>query len=266
LAFLPPELPRRPLHSYRDQPRLFDSPHLAAQIDWSLLQEQEPNFVHALFSSIAGRYDLTNHLLSGGLDFLWRARATEIVTGWKPETLLDLATGSGDLALAIQRTSSATRVTGADFCEPMLRRANQKGLANTVVADALNLPFSEGSFDAVTVAFGLRNMESWTGALREMFRVLTPGGHLLVLDFSLPAAPWRTPYRFYLHHVLPVTAGFVTGKREAYKYLGESIERFPAGSAMLSLIAGVGFAGATCEPLSAGIVSLYTAVKTDQAT
>jgi demethylmenaquinone methyltransferase/2-methoxy-6-polyprenyl-1,4-benzoquinol methylase len=152
-------------------------------------------------------------------------------------------------------------VTGADFCEPMLERAREKGLRRTILADALRLPFPDASFEAVTVAFGLRNMESWPGALREMSRVLTPGGHLLVLDFSMPRAPLRGPYRFYLHHVLPVIAGIVTREKSAYKYLGDSIEKFPAGAAMLAMLAECGFTSTACEPLTGGIVSLYTAVK-----
>jgi demethylmenaquinone methyltransferase/2-methoxy-6-polyprenyl-1,4-benzoquinol methylase len=143
----------------------------------------------------------------------------------------------------------------------MLERARRKGLRHTVVADALRLPFTEGTFDAVTVSFGLRNMESWAGALREMARVLNPGGHLLVLDFSLPGPPLRAPYRFYLHHVLPVIAGWVTREKSAYQYLGDSIEKFPAGEAMLSLIGQCGFAEAKGERLTGGVVSLYTAAK-----
>ncbi len=175
--------------------------------------------------------------------------------------MLDLATGSGDLALAIERASPRTEVTGADFCEPMLACAREKGLRRTVLADALRLPFPDASFEAVTVAFGLRNMESWPGALREMSRVLCAGGRLLVLDFSMPRPPLRAPYRFYLHHVLPVIAGLVTREKSAYQYLGASIEKFPAGQAMLSLLAECGFGSAHCEPLTAGVVSLYTAVK-----
>jgi len=261
LAVLPPELPCCPHDPDRTWFGLFDSRDLAAQIDCGLLQEQDPKFVHSLFSSIARTYDLANHLLSGGLDFLWRARATAIVAGWRPATVLDLATGSGDLALAIQRGCPGARVTGADFCQPMLDRARAKGLDNTVLADALHLPFPDSSFDAVTVAFGLRNMESWSGALREMSRVLTPGGRLLILDFSMPQAPLRAPYRLYLHHILPVIAGIVTREKSAYRYLGASIEKFPAGPAMLSLLSESGFTSPACEPLTAGIVSLYTAVK-----
>jgi len=185
-----------------------------------------------------------------------------MVAGWRPGTLLDLATGSGDLALAIQRACPDTVVTGADFCEPMLERARAKGLRRTVVADALRLPFADGSFDVVTVAFGLRNMESWPGALREMCRVLAPAGHLLVLDFSLPRSPLlRAPYRFYLHHILPIVAGLITRQKAAYQYLGASIEQFPSGPGMVSLVEECGFTRAAFVPLSGGIVSIYTAVK-----
>ena len=144
----------------------------------------------------------------------------------------------------------------------MLERARAKGLRHTIVADALHLPFPDASFDAVAVAFGLRNMESWSGALREMSRVITPGGHLLILDFSLPrAAILRAPYQFYLHHILPLIAGVVTREQSAYQYLGDSIEQFPSGAAMLHLITDSGLVSPTCEPLTAGIVSLYTAAK-----
>ncbi len=183
------------------------------------------------------------------------------MAGWNPATLLDLATGSGDLALAIERASPATEVTGADFCEPMLERAREKGLRRTVVADAMQLPFGDGTFEAVTVAFGLRNMASWPDALREMSRVLAPGGHLLVLDFSIPRPPLRGIYRFYLHRILPIIAGIVTREKYAYEYLAGSIEKFPCGKAMEDLINQSGFTAAKCEPLTGGIVSLYTAVK-----
>jgi demethylmenaquinone methyltransferase/2-methoxy-6-polyprenyl-1,4-benzoquinol methylase len=143
----------------------------------------------------------------------------------------------------------------------MLARAREKGLHRAILADALHLPFPDASFQAVTVAFGLRNMESWPAALREMSRVLTPAGHLLILDFSMPPPPLRAPYRFYLHHLLPIIAGIVTREKSAYQYLGASIEKFPAGPAMLSLLTESGFTSPTCRPLTGGIVSLYTATK-----
>ena len=215
--------------------------------------------VQAIFSAIAKRYDLANHLLSGGLDFSWRRHAAEIVRGWAPDRILDVATGSGDLAAVLRSQCEQAVVVGADFCQPMLQTARQKGLSNLVAADALQMPFEDGAFDALTVAFGLRNMESWPGALAEMGRVLRKGGHLLVLDFSIPAPPLRWIYRPYLHHVLPRLAAFLTGEKAAYDYLGDSIEQFPQGREMCELIEAAGFTAAKCEPLCGGIVSLYTA-------
>jgi demethylmenaquinone methyltransferase/2-methoxy-6-polyprenyl-1,4-benzoquinol methylase len=215
--------------------------------------------VQAIFSAIARRYDLANHLLSAGLDFSWRRLAGEIVRKWKAQRVLDVATGSGDLAMTIRARCPQALVVGADFCQPMLETARRKGVPLLVAADALCLPFRDGSFDAVTVAFGLRNMESWPGALREMGRVISPGGHLLVLDFSVPPPPLRWIYRPYLHHVLPRLAAILTGEKAAYEYLGDSIEKFPQGSQMCDLIENAGFSAAKCQPLSGGIVSLYTA-------
>jgi demethylmenaquinone methyltransferase/2-methoxy-6-polyprenyl-1,4-benzoquinol methylase len=222
---------------------------------------QNPAKVRGIFSSIAGRYDLTNHLLSGGLDFLWRARAARLVAAWKPRTILDLATGSGDLALALQKKCPDARVIGADFCLPMLQEAARKGLHPLIAADGTRLPFTDDALDVVTIAFGLRNMSSWPGALQEMARVLRPGGHLLILDFSLPRPPLAALYRFYLHRVLPLFAGLLTGQRAGYEYLGESIESFPSGDAMCALITQNGFRHPHAQPLAAGIVSIYTAEK-----
>jgi demethylmenaquinone methyltransferase / 2-methoxy-6-polyprenyl-1,4-benzoquinol methylase len=214
-----------------------------------------------MFSSIAKKYDLANHLLSGGLDYFWRARSARIVAGWNPSRILDLATGSGDLALALRAACPRSTVVGADFCHPMLREAQRKGLEHLVTADGMRLPFASAAFDALTVAFGLRNMESYPAALIEMGRVIRPGGHLLVLDFSIPPAPLRWIYRPYLHHVLPSIAAWLTGQKSAYDYLGESIEAFPAGAAMCALIDSCGFRDTAGQPLSGGIVSLYTATR-----
>lgn len=220
---------------------------------------QEPRFVNDLFSSIATRYDVANHLLSGGMDFLWRRRAARIVAAWKPRRVLDLATGSGDLALALAKHCPGAEITGADFCLPMLRQAKAKGVERLVAADGMRLPFADETFDALTIAFGLRNMESWPGALREMSRVLKKEGHALVLDFSIPGnRSLAAAYRFYLHRILPRVAGWVTREKSAYDYLADSIEKFPRGGAMVSLMNGSGFCGALCEPLTGGVVSLYT--------
>ena len=210
-----------------------------------------------MFGRVARRYDRANHLLSGGLDFWWRRRASEIVRQWQPRRVLDLATGSGDLALTIARKLPGVGITGADFSPEMLTVAREKGLNNTVVADALQLPFGEASFEVVTVAFGLRNMADWGAALAEMARVLVPGGHLLVLDFSLPRGILRPLYRAYLHHCLPWLAGLITGQKAAYDYLGDSIEKFPSGQEMCALMEANGFHRASAQPLSRGIVTIY---------
>lgn len=219
----------------------------------------DPTFVHAAFSSIASRYVTANHVLSLGADIAWRERAIKIIAEWKPRNLLDIATGTGDLALAIKKALPEVEVQGTDFCRPMLDVAVQRGLTNVFEADAMNLPLPDACFDAATVAFGLRNMADYEKALREFRRILRPGGHLLVLDFSLPTNLLAAPYRFYLHRVLPCIAGMLTGNAAAYDYLGDSIEQFPAGEAFTSLLSRCGYTMPTALPLLCGIASIYTA-------
>jgi demethylmenaquinone methyltransferase/2-methoxy-6-polyprenyl-1,4-benzoquinol methylase len=215
-----------------------------------------------MFGSIATRYDLANHVLSCGLDFYWRARAAEIVDGWHPHTILDLATGTGDLALAMQKKLPHAELTAVDFLPEMLELARRKGVRRVVLADAMKLPFDDASFDCVTIAFGLRNLESCSAALTEMWRVLNANGHLLVLEFSLPTTPiLRAAYRFYLHRCLPLLGSFLTQKKSAYDYLGDSIEQFPSGNAMCQLMRGSGYVSPSFERLTGGIVTIYTAAK-----
>jgi len=215
-----------------------------------------------MFGSIAARYDVANHLLSCGIDFYWRKRAAEIVASWQSKEIVDLATGTGDLALALQKKLPDAQIVGVDFLPQMLELAKRKGVRQTVIADAMKLPFADAFFDCATVAFGLRNMEDWGGALREMSRVLNANGHLLVLEFSLPAMSiLRAIYRFYLHRCLPLLGSFLTKKKSAYDYLGDSVEEFPSGNAMSQLMAANGFTHVTFEPLTGGIVTVYTAAK-----
>ena len=223
---------------------------------------QDPTFVHAAFSAIASRYVTANHILSLGADVVWRQRVVQIVAEWGPQNLLDVATGTGDLALAIKTALPEVEVRGTDFCRPMLDVAVKRGLVDVFEADALNLPLEDASYDALTVAFGLRNMADYGAALREFSRVLRPGGHLLVLDFSLPEQVLlRGPYRAYLHRILPRIAGWVTGNSGAYTYLGDSIESFPRGAALCELMQASGFTEALCKPQLTGIAAIYTAQK-----
>ncbi|MDB6076876.1 MAG: bifunctional demethylmenaquinone methyltransferase/2-methoxy-6-polyprenyl,4-benzoquinol methylase [Akkermansiaceae bacterium] len=221
---------------------------------------QDPSYVREAFARIADRYVTTNHVLSMGTDILWRRKVARMVRAWKPGQVLDVATGTGDLALEIQDACPPeVEITGSDFCAEMLVHASRRGLAKTIVADAMAMPFPDASYDVVTVAFGLRNMVNYAGAIREMRRVLRPGGHLLVLDFSLPDGILRNPYRWYLHRVLPKLAGLLTGQTDAYEYLGGSIEEFPSGKGMAELIEGQGFKDAEVHPLTFGVASIYTA-------
>jgi demethylmenaquinone methyltransferase/2-methoxy-6-polyprenyl-1,4-benzoquinol methylase len=213
-----------------------------------------------MFGAIARRYDLANHTLSCGTDFYWRKCAANMVASWRPRKIVDLATGTGDLALAVQKKLPDAEVTGVDFVPEMLELARRKGVRETILADAMKLPFPDASFDCVTIAFGLRNMENWRDALVEMSRVLKRDGRLLVLEFSMPTVSIvRTIYRFYLHRCLPLLGSFLTRKKSAYDYLGDSIEEFPSGHAMIDLIEATGFKHVTLQPLSYGVATIYTA-------
>jgi len=220
----------------------------------------EPTRVRQMFGAIARRYDLANHTLSCGTDFYWRKCAANMVASWRPRKIVDLATGTGDLALAVQKKLPDAEVTGVDFLPEMLELARRKGVRETILADAMKLPFPDASFDCVTIAFGLRNMENWRDALVEMSRVLKRDGRLLVLEFSMPTVSIvRTIYRFYLHRCLPLLGSFLTRKKSAYDYLGDSIEEFPNGHAMIDLIEATGFKHVTLQPLSYGVATIYTA-------
>src|SRR5438046_8589903 len=204
--------------------------------------------VRKMFGSIAARYDIANHLLSCGIDFSWRERAAKIVTDWHPHSIADLATGTGDLALALQKKLPDAEITGVDFLPEMLELARHKGVQHVVLADAMRLPFADGSFDCVTIAFGLRNLENYSAGLTEICRVLNTNGHLLVLEFSLPSTPiLRAAYRFYLHRCLPLLGSSLTSAKNAYDYLCDSIEQVTSGGAMIPMIVEHSFTSPTSD-------------------
>ena len=227
---------------------------------------QDAGFVRQAFAGIASRYVLANHVLSLGIDCLWRRTTAKRIATLNPQRILDLATGSGDLAQAVQSACPKAKVLGADFSVPMMREAQARRFQTLIAADGLSLPFQDGVFDVLTVAFGLRNMASWPAALQEMSRVLRPGGRLFVLDFSIPRFPGiRQLYLFYLKQIMPRIAGWITGQREAYVYLCGSIERFPSGKDMEALICANGFQSASTTALTFGIASLYEAQRADDS-
>lgn len=220
-----------------------------------------------MFARIAGRYDLANHLLSGGVDFWWRRRLVRAVHDAQPGSILDLATGSGDVAFALaDGLPPQVAILGMDFCQPMLDEAVKKRPRNPRWAkiefrqgDGMALPLADAQFDAVTISFGLRNMADRHKSLTEMRRVLRPGGRLFVLEFSQPFAWFRPFYYAYLKLVLPLVAGVVTGDRGAYEYLGGSIEQFPGRDAMSAEILRAGFKTVRATPMTFGIVALHEA-------
>lgn len=222
--------------------------------------------VRSLFGRIADRYDLANRILSAGQDRGWRRRVVRAVRRAGARDILDLATGSGDLALALAQDMPEARVLGLDFCEPMLARARAKQASRScanvsfALGDALALDLPSGSFDAVTIAFGLRNLQDRARGLAEMRRVLRPGGRLLVLEFSQAATAFRPIYLPYLRHVLPRLGGWITGDRAAYAYLNETIERFPGREDLSREMLASGFAAAPSIPLAFGAVALHEAV------
>jgi demethylmenaquinone methyltransferase / 2-methoxy-6-polyprenyl-1,4-benzoquinol methylase len=215
--------------------------------------------VNSMFGRIAHRYDLANHVLSAGIDVYWRFRMVNAVRHSHPHTILDLATGSG--------LPGGTRVLGMDFCAPMIEIAQQKkerhpGRYPNVEfsqGDALVLPLPDAHVDAVTIAFGLRNMADRPRCLAEIRRVLRPGGHLYVLEFSQPW-PWVRPfYAFQLRWVVPRLAGLLTGDRGAYEYLGTSIGGFPGKERLSDEIRAAGLAVVSASAMTLGIVALHVA-------
>ena len=224
--------------------------------------------VATMFDNIAGNYDFLNHFLSLGIDIFWRKRLVRKLQKQKPHNILDVATGTADLAIAMMKIKPFN-VVGIDISNGMLevgrKKIKEKDLEKTIQlqqADSEDLPFEDATFDAVTVSFGARNFENLQKGLSEMARVLKPGGKIYILEFSKPTLfPFKQLYDFYFKFVLPLIGKLLSKDNAAYSYLPESVKAFPHGKELNSIIENCGYTNAKNHPLTMGIASIYTAQK-----
>jgi demethylmenaquinone methyltransferase/2-methoxy-6-polyprenyl-1,4-benzoquinol methylase len=232
-------------------------------------ESRDPRRVREMFGGIARRYDLLNHLLSANLDRSWRRAAARRLPEGGRGRVLDLCGGTGDLSVELVRRDRARLVVCCDFAHPMLvlarRKFAKKGLADRCLVlegDGLRLPFADGAFDAVTIAFGIRNLDGLDSGLREMLRVLRPEGRLVVLEFSRPSGRlFSRLYSFYLNRLLPRMGDGLTGGGGAYGYLSRTIADFPEPALLAGRIREAGFAACEWTPLTGGIVSIHSGQK-----
>lgn len=222
--------------------------------------------VRQMFDRIVPRYDLMNRIMTGGRDVAWRTNVAKQAAACG-NRVLDIATGTGDLAFAI-RQAGATEVTGTDFSEEMIEAAKKKAPRHGrdvtfTVADALDLPFSDGSFDACTVSFGLRNMVDYQAALREMLRVLRPGGCAIILEMTPFRRPFLGPFfHLYFEKLMPVVGGFLSGDRAAYRYLPSSVEAFPPAHELAEMMHEAAFEEVTYQTLGFGTIAIHSGRRT----
>lgn len=224
--------------------------------------------VEEMFDSIATRYDLLNRVLSGGIDKSWRKKAIHQLAELQPQRILDIATGTADLAIESMRLKPK-EIIGVDISNRMLDIGRHKimakgyqGIIRLEQGDSESLQFPDGHFDAITVAFGVRNFENLEKGLKEMHRVLRPGGIAVILEFSQPTRfPVKQFYNFYSFKVMPRIGQLISKERSAYEYLPESVSAFPYGKKFLEILTKTGFSNTKCLPLTFGIASIYTAVK-----
>jgi demethylmenaquinone methyltransferase / 2-methoxy-6-polyprenyl-1,4-benzoquinol methylase len=227
-------------------------------------EQQAASYVRGMFSQVAPRYDLLNHLLSFQVDKYWRnytVRQLREVLDNPRAKVLDLACGTGDLTLALARNARA-QVFGSDFCHPMLAEAQRKSAPRLFESDALRLPVPDASFHAITCAFGFRNFANYRSAIAELHRALAPGGLAAILEFSTPPNPlFRALYNFYSTKILPKIGALISGSPDAYTYLPESVKKFPAAQPLAQEFQSAGFTEVSYKLLTFGIVALHIARK-----
>lgn len=235
----------------------------------TLSQQSKKEQVATMFNNIAGKYDFLNHFLSMGIDKSWRKKAIAEVASISPSAILDVATGTGDMAISAANTITGTKVTGIDIADMMLAEGRKKiatqGLQTRIemnVGDSEHMPFADNSFDAVMCAYGVRNFEHLEKGLKEMSRVLRPGGKLAILEFSRPTSfPVKQLYSFYFKYILPTIGNALSKHKTAYSYLPESVNAFPDGKRFCDILAHCGFEAPNARPLTLGVTTLYTATK-----
>ena len=230
--------------------------------------ESKKQQVAEMFNNISGNYDFLNHFLSLGIDILWRKKAIKMLKEDQPKQILDIATGTGDFAIEALALDPDF-VTGVDISDGMLEKGREKlkqrGLDNKIAlfnGDSENLAFEDNKFDAIIVAFGVRNFENLERGLTDMKRVLRPGGKVVILEFSKPDSfPFKQLYNFYFKYILPIVGRLISKDQAAYTYLPESVGNFPDGDRFLKVLKAVGYIDTKCRPLTFGISSIYTGRK-----
>ena len=224
--------------------------------------------VTKMFDTISGEYDGLNRVISFGIDIKWRKKVVEIIKATKPETVLDIATGTGDLAINLAETS-AKKIIGLDISSGMLEVGKTKIASKNldskiemIVGDSENMPFEDNSFDAITVAFGVRNFETLEKGLKDILRVLKPGGTFVILETSVPTKfPFKQGYKFHSKIILPTVGKLFSKDKTAYKYLSESASVFPYGEALNNILRNIGFINVKDLPQTFGVATIYTASK-----
>lgn len=225
--------------------------------------------IAAMFDRISSKYDQLNHLLSLNIDKVWRRKTAKLIAKSHPQTILDLATGTADLAIAMAKYNPQAHIIGTDISEKMLdigkAKIAKQGLENQInllLGDAAALPFDDNTFDAVTVAFGVRNFEHLEQGLSEIWRVLRPNGKVFILEFSMPEKfPIKQLYRLYFKHITPIIGKWISKDGNAYYYLPESVEKFPKPDVFRQFLSDSGFRNTTVQSMSFGIATRYSACK-----
>ena len=236
---------------------------------YSSSEQSKKEQVEQMFDNISGEYDSLNRVISFGIDVKWRKKVVQLVADTNPDSILDIATGTGDLIINLAKNTKASKLIGLDISEGMLSVGRKKITASglekrieMVQADSENMPFEDNSFDAITVAFGVRNFEHLEKGLGEILRILKPGGVFIILETSVPTkTPYKQGYKLHCNYILPVVGKLFSKDKDAYTYLSESASVFPFGEALNNILRKTGFTNVTDKPQTFGVATIYSASK-----